>query len=135
VVVFGAVEALGLLSLAVLVVAAAMIARAAFASREVARELGRIDAKLADFEEREEINRLRHRDFSAFLRRLNARRQRLGQEALAREYLEPHRYNLMYSVDAGDVDAAALEKLRKRVGKAVKAGQEPVDATQAAEQP
>ncbi len=124
-VVFGWVEALGLVSLVVLVAAAAAIARRALDSRGIAREAARVERKLGDFEEREEINRLRHRDFTAFLEKLNARRARLGQPPLTREYLEPHQFNLMYSVDAGDIDESELAKLRTRVGKAAKVGDEP----------
>jgi hypothetical protein len=122
---FGAEEALGLLSLATLVGGAALAARASIGQRGSRRGTARIEAKLRDFEEREEINRLRHRDFDAFLRALNERRERLGQPPLAREFLLPHQFNLMYSVDAGDIDEAELEKLRRRVGKAARTGEAP----------
>ena len=125
-VVFGLQEALGLLSLVIIVVGGAYAAKAAFVNRGSSTVSARTRGKLQDFEEREEINRLRHRDFAAFLEKLNARRKRLGQPPLAREFLEPHQFNLMYSVDAGDIDEAELDKLRKRVGKAAKAGDEPV---------
>lgn len=118
------VEAQGLLALIVLVSAAAAIARGALRTRGLARQSKGLQGKVDDFHEREAIGRLRHRDFDAFLAKLNARRARLGQEPLTREYLEPHQYNLMYSVDAGDVDEAALEGLRKRVEKAAKSGSE-----------
>ena len=123
-VVFGAVEALGLVSLVVIVSGAAVSLQGGLKNRGAAAKAARIVEKLDDFEEREEINRLRHRDFPAFLAKLNERRARLGQPPLTREYLEPHQFNLMYSVDAGDIDEAELEKLRKRVGKAAKAGDE-----------
>jgi hypothetical protein len=122
---FGTVEALGLMSLLVVVTAAAYIAKWALGAGSGGKAARRIAQKLDDFGEREEINRLRHRDFGAFLEKLNARRARLGQPALTREYLEPHQFNLMYSVDAADIDEAELDKLRKRVGKAVKQGDEP----------
>jgi hypothetical protein len=124
-VVFGQTEANGLMALFILIVGAAYTARALLRSRGRNQSGTRLAEKLDDFEEREEINRLRHRDFSAFLEKLNGRRKRLGQPALTGEYLEPHRFNLMYSVDAGDVDDAELEKLRRRVGKAAKIGDEP----------
>jgi hypothetical protein len=124
-VVFGPAEALGLLSLIVLIAGAALAARASWAGRNSGRAGQRLSSKLDDFNEREEINRLRHRDFNAFLARLNERRHRLDQPPLTREYLEPHQYNLMYSVDAADVDDVELEKLRKRVGKAAKVGEAP----------
>jgi len=124
-VVFGQQEANGLMALFIMVAGSAAVARALLRSRDRAKSGGRIAAKLDDFEEREEINRLRHRDFPAFLEKLNARRKRLGQPALTREFLEPHQFNLMYSVDAGDVDEAELEKLRRRVGKAAKVGDDP----------
>ena len=124
-VVFGQVEANGLMALFILVAGSAAAARAFWKSRGSSTSGDRLAEKLDDFEEREEINRLRHRDFPAFLEKLNARRKRLGQPALTREYLEPHQFNLMYSVDAGDIDEAELEKLRRRVGKAAKAGQDP----------
>lgn len=125
---FGVQEAAGLLALVILFSGAALAARAALSTRTDSRDARRTLAKLDDFEEREEIGRLRHRDFDAFMARLNSRRARLGQEPLAKAFLEPHRYNLMYSVDAGDVDQAALDKLKKRVGKAVKGGEDPVAA-------
>jgi hypothetical protein len=124
VVIFGQVEAQGLLVLAIVLAAAAAAARGALKTRGLSREAKRLQGKIDDFEDREEVGRLRHRDFDAFLAKLNLRRARLGQEPLTREYLEPHRYNLMYSVDAGDVDEAALEALRKRVGKAARQGDE-----------
>jgi hypothetical protein len=124
-VVFGQQEANGLMALFIMVAGSAAVARALLRSRDRAKSGGRIAAKLDDFEAREEINRLRHRDFPAFLEKLNARRKRLGQPALTREFLEPHQFNLMYSVDAGDVDEAELEKLRRRVGKAAKVGDDP----------
>jgi hypothetical protein len=125
VVTFGAVEALGLMSLFVILAAAAYTAKWALGAGSGGKAARRIANKLDDFEEREEINRLRHRDFAAFLAKLNERRARLGQPALTAEYLEPHQFNLMYSVDASDIDEAELDKLRKRVGKAVKQGDEP----------
>lgn len=125
---FGEVEAQGLVALLILIAAAALLVKWALSSRSLAHDGRLISAKLRDFEEREEVNRLRHRDFDGFLERLNERRGRLGQPPLTKAYLEPHRYNLMYSVDAGDIDEAALEKLKKRVEKAVKEGGEPVEA-------
>ena len=125
---FGAQEAQGLLVLIVLVAASVTIARGALKTRGLSREVKRLSGKLGDFEEREEIGRLRHRDFDAFLAKLNARRARLGQEPLTREFLAPHQFNLMYSVDAGDVDPAALEALRQRVEKAARTGDEPAAA-------
>ena len=124
-VVFGQTEANGLMALFILIAGGAYTARALLRSRGSSNSGSRLATKLDDFEEREEINRLRHRDFNAFLEKLNGRRQRLGQSALSREYLEPHQFNLMYSVDAGDVDEAELEKLRRRVGKAAKIGDDP----------
>lgn len=124
-VVFGAVEATGLASLIIAGVGGALAARAAYRNRGAGVGSKRLVAKLDDFEEREEINRLRHRDFGAFLAKLNARREAIGQPPLTREYLEPHQFNLMYSVDAGDIDDVELAKLRKRVGKAVKTGDAP----------
>ena len=122
VVTFGAEEAEGLLVLVVLVAAAALAARGALKTRGLSREAKRLHSKLADFEEREELGRLRHRDFDAFLAKLNDRRVRMGQAPLTREYLAPHQYNLMYSVDSADVDEAALEALRKRVEKPARTG-------------
>lgn len=128
VVTFGPLEALGLMSLVVIVAAAAYTVRWALSAGSAGKAGRRTLQKLDDFEEREEINRLRHRDFKAFLEKLNARRARLGQPALTREYLEPHQYNLMYSVDATDIDEGELDKLRKRVGKAAKQGDEAAPA-------
>ena len=122
---FGPVEAAGLLALSVIAVFAVIAVRQALETRGLSKDAKKIHRKLDDFDEREEIGRLRHRDFDAFLARLNKRRAKLGQEALDREYLLPHQFNLMYSVDAGDVDEAGLAELRKRVGKAVKNGEEP----------
>jgi hypothetical protein len=124
-VVFGQQEALGLMSLFILIAGSAAAARAVITTRGNSKSGGRLTEKLDDFEEREEINRLRHRDFPAFMVKLNERRKRLGQPALTREYLEPHQFNLMYSVDAGDVDETELDRLRKRVGKAAKVGEDP----------
>jgi hypothetical protein len=125
VVTFGATEALGLASLVVLVAGAALAARAALRQRGAGATGTRIAEKLEDFEEREEINRLRHRDFPAFLEKVNERRAALGQAPLTREFLEPHQYNLMYSVDAADIDEAGLAKLRDRVKKSARSGAAP----------
>ena len=125
---FGLVETEGVLSIIVLVSAAALLVQFALHARGRAADARRTGAKLDDFPEREEIGRLRHRDFDAFMARLNERRARQGQPPLPKEQLAPYQYNLMYSVDAADIDPTELEKLKKRVEKAVKDGADPVEA-------
>jgi len=122
---FGLVEAEGLVALVAVLTAAVVGAKGALDWRGRRREAALVTAHIDDFVEREEINRLRHRDFDAFVEKLNARRARRGDPAIAREALQAQRYNLMYSVEAADIDREELDNLKKRVGTAVKVGDDP----------
>lgn len=122
---FGLVEAEGLVALVAILAAVAVGAKGALTLRARRREAALVTAHLNDFDEREEINRLRHRDFDAFVEKLNARRARRGDPAIAKEALRPQQYNLMYSVEAADIDREELDKLKKRVETAVKVGDDP----------
>jgi hypothetical protein len=122
---FGLPEAEGLVAIVALLTAAVVGAKGALEWRSRQRETALVTAHLDDFNEREEINRLRHRDFDAFVEKLNARRARRGDPAIAKEALRPHQYNLMYSVEAADIDREELGNLKKRVETAVKEGDDP----------
>lgn len=122
---FGLLEAEGLVALVAILAAAIVGAKGALALRARQKETALVTAHLDDFNEREEINRLRHRDFDAFVEKLNARRIRRGDPAIAKAALKPHQYNLMYSVEAADIDREELDKLKKRVETAVKEGDDP----------
>ena len=61
-----------------------------------------LEAQLLDIEDREEVQRLRHRDFDAFCARVNEIRARKGQKPVEREFLAKIQYNLMYALDESD---------------------------------
>jgi len=61
-----------------------------------------LTAQLMDIEDREEVQRLRHRDFDAFCARVNEIRAKKGQKPVEREFLAKIQYNLMYALDESD---------------------------------
>ena len=62
----------------------------------------RLESELDEILSREEIQLLRHRDFDAFVAKVNEVRARKGQSAVEREFLIKIQYNLMYALDESD---------------------------------
>ena len=88
--------------LATLAVGCGLLAFAAFKGwKERTRRIN-LERELMDILGREEIQLLRHRDFDAFVKRVNEIRQRKGQTPVEKEFLQKIQYNLMYALDESD---------------------------------
>ena len=61
-----------------------------------------LEAELEDMLSREDVQRLRHRDFDAFCARVNEIRAAKGQKPVEKEFLVKIQYNLMYALDESD---------------------------------
>jgi hypothetical protein len=59
-------------------------------------------AELEDILRREDIQRLRHRDFDEFCKRVNKVREDKGQAPVEPKFLQKIQYNLMYALDESD---------------------------------
>jgi len=93
---------LALGALIAIFVAVAAIGLAAVRGWRERKLRAELDAQLLDIEDREEVQRLRHRDFDAFCVRVNEIRARKGQKPVESEFLAKIQYNLMYALDESD---------------------------------
>ena len=80
----------------------AAIAIVAFRGYKEAKDRQRLEKELDDILAREEIQLLRHRDFDAFVAKVNEIRAKKGQTPVERDFLIKIQYNLMYALDESD---------------------------------
>lgn len=80
----------------------ATVAWAAFRGLRERRQRTELEAELEDIVGREEIQVLRHRDFDAFVRKVNEIRASKGLQAVEADRLRAIQYNLMYALDESD---------------------------------
>lgn len=124
----------GLVAVAALGLALAVIASHAVGALRTYWAISRTQKRLDDAEEREQINRLRHRDIEAFIGALNARRTRLGGRPIPPETLRARQFDTTYAVDSIMLDPVKMRGLKRQLKEAAREGEEPVlkDETQAA---
>ncbi len=79
-----------------------LVAKAAVATWRDRKQRRALEAELEDMLSREDVQRLRHRDFDAFCARVNEIRATKGQKPVEKEFLVKIQYNLMYALDESD---------------------------------
>jgi len=89
-------------ALIAVIVALAAIGLAAVRGWKERKLRAELEAELLDIEDREEVQRLRHRDLDAFCARVNEIRAKKGQKPVEPEFLAKIQYNLMYALDESD---------------------------------
>jgi biopolymer transport protein ExbB/TolQ len=93
------------LAVGALIAGLVAIALVSWAAWKVARDVSRrraLELELEDILNREEMQRLRHRDFEAFCAKVNEIRASKGQGPVEKEFLAKIQYNLMYALDESD---------------------------------
>lgn len=85
-----------------LIVGIATIGYSIFKGFKERKRLLELQAEVEDMLSREDLQLLRHRDFNAFVRRVNEIRAAKGQAPVEPEFLTKIQYNLMYALDESD---------------------------------
>jgi Tfp pilus assembly protein PilE len=93
---------LGLVVLATLIAGLGAIGWSGYKGYVERKRRMALEAEVADILSREEIQLLRHRDFEAFVKRVNEIRAKKGQAPVESEFLAKIQYNLMYALDESD---------------------------------
>ena len=93
---------LAIAAFAVGIAGIAAIAMVVYRGFREKRDRRRLESELEEILSREEIQLLRHRDFDAFVAKVNEIRARKGQSPVEREFLGKIQYNLMYALDESD---------------------------------
>jgi len=114
----------GLVAVVALVLALAVLMRELIRFVKRRGEILRAGRRLDDAAEREEINRLRHRDIEAFIVALNARRTRLGGTPIKPEELRERQFDTTYAVDSIMLDVTKMKRLKKKIKEAALEGDE-----------
>src|SRR5882762_10676696 len=114
----------GLVALVAIGLALAFLLRELVRTVTNRREMSRTERRLDDDAEREEINRLRHRDIEAFIVALNARRKRLGGTPIDPSELRKRQFDTTYAVDSILLDTTKMKRLKKKIKEAALEGEE-----------
>ena len=93
------------LAVGALVAGLVALALLSWAAWRVAKDMSRrkaLERELEDILSREDMQRLRHRDFDAFCAKVNEVRVAKGQAPVEKAFLAKIQYNLMYALDESD---------------------------------
>lgn len=122
---FGQLEAMGLALVVALIVLAALLLWALSRSWRLSREASSARASVLDLEDRARVGALRHRDFDQWFEADRKRRERVGLPALDREEAARRRFDPEYELDVPAPRTRDLRKVRGRVERDVRRGEEP----------